>query len=113
MKEIKAIIDPGMLYRVMDALHNQPHFPGVTVSDAQGQGRGRGPGHRYVSTGNALAFSRKLRLEIACSDSMCADLVSVIRKAAHIADAGHGVIIVNNIDNVIRLSSGEEQDDAV
>lgn len=44
MKEIKAIIQPHMLTRVMDALHALPHFPGVTVSDCQGQGRGRGAG---------------------------------------------------------------------
>ena len=48
MKEIKAIIQPHVLTRVMEALHSLPHFPGVTVNDCQGQGRGRGSGGSYL-----------------------------------------------------------------
>ena len=113
MKEIKAIIDHDMLYRVMEALHSQPHFTGVTVTDAQGQSRGRGQGHQHVAVGNAVAFTKKIQLELCCADDMCDDLVDVIRKAAHIGAAGHGIVIVNNIDRVIRLSTGEEQENAV
>jgi nitrogen regulatory protein P-II 1 len=50
MKEIKAIIQPHMLGKVMDALHALPHFPGATVSDCQGQGRGRGTGGHFEAT---------------------------------------------------------------
>jgi nitrogen regulatory protein PII len=38
MKEIKAIIQPHMLTKVMEALHALPHFPGITISDCRGQG---------------------------------------------------------------------------
>ena len=113
MKEVKAIIDPGLLWHVMSALHGLPHFPGVTVSDAQGQGRGLGEGGRYISTGNALAFSKKVKLEILCSDLLCDQIVATIRNAAHVGQLGHGIVMVVDLDRVVRISTGQEQNEAV
>ncbi len=64
MKEIKAIIRPHMLTRVMQALHALPHFPGVTVSDCQGQGRGRGSGGGYEATEETICFAKMTKLEL-------------------------------------------------
>jgi len=113
MKEIKAVVDPGMLHRVMDALHALPHFPGVTVSDAQGQGRGEGAGGKYVPGGNALAFTRQMKLEIFCTDQECDQIVDAIRKAAHVGQAGRGIIRVLSLERVLRVSTSEENDNAV
>jgi nitrogen regulatory protein PII len=113
MKEIKAIIDPNYLYPVMEALHNLAHFSGVTVSDAQGQGRGRGEGGRHVSYGDPLAFAKKIKLEIFCVDAICDQLVQAIRKAAHHGTSGHGIITVVDLDRVVRISTGQEQEAAV
>lgn len=113
MKEIRAIIDPALLYRVIEALHRMPHFPGTTVCDAQGQDRGHGAGGRHVSYGDTLSFTKKIKLEIYCSDAMCDELVEVIRKSARIGDTGHGLIVVADLQRVIRIRSGQEQDAAV
>ena len=113
MKEIKAIIDPAMLSSVMSALHRLPHFPGVTVSDAQGQGRGEGPGGKYVPHGPSWAFSKKTKLEILCSDAQCDELIEAIRLSSRLGEATHGIIMVADIHRVIRTRSGEEQDAAV
>lgn len=113
MKEIKAIIDPTMLSSVMTALHKLAHFPGVTVSDAQGQGRGEGPGGKYVPHGPSWAFSKKIKLEIFCSDAQCDELVNTIRHHSRQGAAAHGIIMVVDLDRVIRTRTGQEQDDAV
>jgi nitrogen regulatory protein P-II 1 len=113
MKEIKAIIDPAMLSSVMSALHRLPHFPGVTVSDAQGQGRGEGPGGKYVPHGPSWSFAKKIKLEIFCSDAQCDELINAIRVNSQRGDAAHGIIMVVDLDRVIRTRTGQEQDDAV
>ena len=50
MKEIKAIIQPHMVSKVVRALHELPHFPGLTLFDARGQGRGRAAGGAFKVT---------------------------------------------------------------
>ena len=112
MKEIKAIIDPGILSKVISALHAVPHFPGITVSDANGQGRGEGPGGRFVAP-ISWAFSKKVKLEIFCADSACDELVAVIASAAHEGEASHGVIVVVDIGRAVRVRTGQEQDEAL
>lgn len=113
MKEIRAIIQPHMLTKVMDALHNCEHFPGATISDCQGQGRGRGGGGHYVATQDTIFFAKKVRLEILCADSVCDHLVGVIGTAAHTGNSGDGVISVSEVGRVLRIRSGKEQEEAV
>ena len=112
MKEIKTIIDPGMLSKVMTALHSLPHFPGVTVSDANGQGRGEGPGGRYVAP-ISWAFSKKVKLEIFCADAACDELVRVIANAARDGEVSHGIIVVIDVNSAIRVRTGEKQEEAL
>jgi len=113
MKEIKAIIQPHMLGKVMDALHALPHFPGVTVSDCQGQGRGRGVGGHFEATNENIFFAKRLKLEMFCADAAVEELVEIIQVAAHTGNAGDGVILVGDLDQVVRIRSGERQEDAV
>lgn len=114
MKEIKAIIQPHMLNKVMSALHALAHFPGVTISDCQGQGRGRGKGgHFEASSPDAVFLSKRVKLEIFCADSACDDLVRVIQTAAHTGNPGDGVIMVAELPRVVRIRTGQEQDEAV
>lgn len=113
MKEIKAIIDPATLSAVISALHKLPHFPGITVSDAQGQGRGEGPGGKYVPHGPSWAFSKKTKLEIYCSDAQCDEVVDAIRLHSRQGEAAHGIIMVVDLERMIRIRTGEEQDGAL
>ena len=113
MKEIKAIIQPHMLTKVMQALHALPHFPGVTVSDCQGQGRGRGAGGQFHATQESVFFTKKLKLEMFCADAVADELVTVIQRAAHTGNPGDGVIMVADLPRVVRIRSGAEQEEAV
>jgi nitrogen regulatory protein P-II 1 len=113
MKEIKAIIDPRFIYQVMAALHALPRFPGVTISDAQGQGRGVGEDGKHISYGDPLLFQKKIKLELFCSDDECDQYVNVILKASQSATTRKGIIRVTHLERVVRISTGEEGDDAV
>ncbi|WP_428937742.1 P-II family nitrogen regulator [Fontivita pretiosa] len=113
MKEIKAIIQPHMLSKVMDALHNCEHFPGATISDCQGQSRGRGKGGHYEPTAESIFFAKKVKLEIVCSDNVCDQLVGVVQKAAHTGNPGDGLIVVADLTRVARIRTAQEQDEAV
>jgi nitrogen regulatory protein P-II 1 len=112
MKEIKAIIQPHMLDKVMEAMHSLPHFPGVTVSDCQGQGRGRGPGGHYQPALHDVFFAKQVKLEIFCDDAICEELVETIRSRAHTGTAGDGIIMVADLPRVVRIRTGEQQKDA-
>ena len=113
MKEIKALIQPHMLSRVMDALHNCEHFPGVTISDCQGQGRGHGTGGQFEATQETIFLAKKVKLEILCSDKVCEHLVDVIQKAVHTGNQGDGVIMTADLVRVVRIRTGVEQEEAV
>ena len=113
MKEIKAVIQPHMLNKVMEALHALPHFPGVTVSDCRGQGRGQGAGGEYIATEETIDYDKMVKLELFCADAICDELVNVIRKAAHTGNPGDGVIMVAELPRVVRVRTGQEQDEAV
>ena len=113
MKEIKAIIQSHALDRVMDALHLLPHFPGVTVSDCQGQGRGRGKDRKFMPDTETIFFAKKCKLEIFCADAVSDEIVRVIQNAAHTGNPGDGVIMVADLPRVVRIRTGEEQDEAV
>jgi nitrogen regulatory protein P-II 1 len=113
MKEIKAIIQPHMLSKVMSALHALPHFPGVTVSDCQGQGRGRGEGGRYLATEETIFFAKRIKLEIFCDDAVSDELVSLIQRIAQTGNPGDGVIMVADLSRVVRIRSGQTQQEAV
>ncbi len=70
MHAIRAIIQPHMLGKLMRTLHEFPHFPGCTVTDARGQGRGQGAGGSYKVTEENIDYHRKVVLEIICADEL-------------------------------------------
>ncbi len=113
MKEIKAIIQPHMLSKVVRALHELPHFPGLTLSDARGQGRGRGAGGAFKITEDDIDYHRKVILEVVCADDLAANIAETIRQAAHTGNKGDGIIIISEPREVIRIRTGEKQEQAV
>ena len=113
MKEIKAILQPHVLSRVIHALHELPHFPGLTVLDALGQGRGRGQGGTFVLTDESLFFHKKKLLEIVADDALALQIVEIIRKTAHTGTHGDGVILVTDIQSAVRIRTGEVRGEAL
>jgi nitrogen regulatory protein P-II 1 len=112
VKEIKAIIQPHMLDKVMLALRSLPHFPGVTVSDCHGQGRGRGPGGHYQPGQRDVFFAKQVKLEVFCDDAICEELVEAIRLNSHTGNSGDGIIMVADLPHVVRIRTGEREKDA-
>lgn len=113
MKDIKALIRPHMLTKVIEALHDMPHFPGVTVSDCRGQGRGRGSGGRFEATEETIYFAKMTKLELFCADDVCDEIVDAIRQAAHTGSPDDGVIALIDLARVVSIRTGEEQEKAV
>ena len=113
MKQIKAILQPHVVARVVHALHELPHFPGLTILDAVGQGRGRGKGGTFVLTDESLFFHKKKLLEVVASDALAPQVVAIIQKAAHTGTHGDGVILVTDIAECIRIRTGEAQNEAL
>lgn len=113
MKQIKAILQPHILSRVMHALHELPHFPGATVIDASGQGRGRGESGEFVVTAETVFFRPNKLVEIVATDAITPEIVGIIQRTAHTGTHGDGVIIVTEIAECLRIRTGEVQNDAI
>lgn len=112
MKEIKAIIQPHMLKRVLDALQNLPHFSGATVSDCRGHGRGGGSADRPPGE-NLFYLAPKTKLEIFCDEAHVDQVVAAITTAAHTGNPGDGIVAVVEAPLVVRVRTGERQEHAV
>lgn len=113
MKAIKAIIQPHMLDRVVRALHELPHFPGLTLQQADGQARGRGPQGAYLADEEGVSYHKKAVVAIVCTDEQTDQFVETIRAAAHTGRAGDGIVFVTEIVQVVRIGSGEQQEQAL
>ena len=97
MKEIKAIIQPFMLERVINALHQIKGLPAVTISAAQGLSVERG----------AFDQVAKTKLEIMVPDEQVEQLVEAIQKAAHTGLAGDGRIFVLPVETTVKIRTGQ------
>lgn len=113
MKQVKAIIRPHMLEHVIAALHELPHFPGFTTFEAKGQGRGRGQGGAFKATEESIFQDNRAVIVLITTDELAESIVATIEKSAHTGYPGDGVIVITEIDRVVRIRSGETQDNAV
>ncbi len=97
MKEIKAIIQPFMLERVMNALHEIKDLPAVTISTAHGVSVERGTHDQVLKT----------KLEVMVPDDRVEQLVAVIQKAACTGKPGDGRIFVLPVEETVKIRTGE------
>ena len=113
MKKIEAIINPFKLSPVKDALH-EIGLSGMTVVDVKGFGRQRGSsGGLDNNQEYDDEFHAKIKVEIILEDSLVTQAIETIKNAALSGKIGDGKIFVSNIDQVIRIRTGEEDSDAV
>jgi len=112
MKKIEAIIKPFKLDEVKDAL-NQIGLKGITVLEAKGFGRQKGHTELYRGAEYVVDFLPKVKLELVIEDEMVEKAVEAIRASAHTGRIGDGKIFVSNIDDAIRIRTGERGDAAV
>ena len=100
MKEIKAIIQPFMLDRVVDALHGIDGLPGVTVSEARAVSVK--PGHYEQVV--------RVKLEIMVPDRLVEVVIAAIQRHAHTGNTGDGRIFVIPVETTVNIRSGERDD---
>ena len=103
MKEIKAIIRPERLSTVLQALHDMPQLPGVTVSHVRGFGRQFPP----EKGGETFAAVDMAKLEIVVPTELAMEVVGTIERAAHTGHVGDGKIFVLPVEHAVKVRSGE------
>ena len=113
MKKIEAVIKPFKLSPVKDALH-EIGLSGMTVVDVKGFGRQRGSsGGLDNNQEYDDEFLAKIKIEIILEDSLIERAIETIKNAAYSGKIGDGKIFVSNIEQVIRIRTGEKDNDAV
>lgn len=112
MKKIEAIVKPFKLDEVKDAL-NEIGIQGMTVTEVKGFGRQKGHTELYRGAEYVVDFIPKIKIEIVSPDSLAPKIVEVIEKAAKTGKIGDGKIFLYQIDDVIRIRTGERGESAV
>ena len=107
MKEIKAIIQPHMLTKVIDSLKAIENLPGVTVSEVRGFGHIRTESVKEKIVQDFIEYAKKCKLEIVVRDELAEQVLDVITRSAHTGHPGDGLIFVSPVDEVIKIRTGE------
>ncbi|KMN35858.1 nitrogen regulatory protein P-II 1 [Chromobacterium sp. LK1] len=112
MKLVSAIIKPFKLDEVREAL-SAIGVQGVTVTEVKGFGRQKGHTELYRGAEYVVDFLPKVKLEIAIDDSLLDQVVEAIVKSARTGKIGDGKIFVYELEQVVRIRTGETGADAV
>ena len=112
MKKVEAIIKPFKLDEVKDKL-NELGIQGITVTEVKGFGRQKGHTELYRGAEYVVDFLPKIKMEIVLADSLAEDVVSAIAKAAQTGRIGDGKIFITNIEEAVRIRTGERGEDAI
>jgi nitrogen regulatory protein P-II 1 len=106
MKKVEAIIKPFKLDEVKEAL-SSIGVQGLTVSEVKGFGRQKGHTELYRGAEYVVDFLPKVKLEIIVSDELAAQVVDTIERAARTGRIGDGKIFVMQMEEVVRIRTGE------
>jgi nitrogen regulatory protein P-II 2 len=112
MKYIVAIIKPFKLDDVREAL-SKVGVQGLTVTEVSGFGRQKGHTEIYRGAEYKITFVPKLRIEIAVSDDLAERVVEVIESTGKTGEIGDGKIFVMDLDQAVRIRTGETGDEAL
>jgi len=113
MKKIEAIIKPFKLEDVKEALV-EAGIEGMTISEVKGYGRQQGHSELYRGAEYVVEFIPKVKIEIIVSSQEFADTaVNAIKEAAHTGKIGDGKIFVSDISSVVRIRTGETDEEAL
>ncbi len=112
MKLITAIIKPFRLDDVRNAL-NEEGVHGMTVTEVKGFGRQRGHTELYRGAEYVVDFLPKSKVDVAVDDDRVEQVIEAIIRAAKTGKVGDGKIFVTNLEQSIRIRTGETGDDAL
>ncbi|WP_299018433.1 MULTISPECIES: P-II family nitrogen regulator [unclassified Tepidimonas] len=112
MKQITAVIKPFKLEEVREALAEQG-VTGLTVTEVKGFGRQKGHTELYRGAEYVVDFLPKVRIDVVVRDGDVERCIEAIVRAARTGKIGDGKIFVTPVEKVIRIRTGEEDDEAV
>ncbi|WP_036172620.1 P-II family nitrogen regulator [Massilia sp. 9096] len=112
MKMITAIIKPFKLDEVREAL-SEINVHGITVTEVKGFGRQKGHTELYRGAEYVVDFLPKTKIEAAVDDAIVDQVIDTIQGAARTGKIGDGKIFVSNLEQVIRIRTGETGNDAL
>ena len=112
MKKITAIIKPFKLDEVREAL-SDANINGLTVTEVKGFGRQKGHTELYRGAEYVVDFLPKVKIEVVVDDSMLDLAIEAILKSARTGKIGDGQIFVQDIEQVIRIRTGETGMEAI
>ncbi len=112
MKKIEAIIKPFKLDDVREAL-SDIGINGMTVTEVKGFGRQKGHTELYRGAEYMVDFLPKVKLEIIVTETLLESCIEVIVETARTGKIGDGKIFVSSVDRVIRVRTGEEDEQAI
>ena len=112
MKKIEAIIKPFKLDEVKEALQ-EIGIQGLSVVEVKGFGRQKGHTELYRGAEYVVDFLPKIKIEVAIPDALLESALEAIASAAKTDKIGDGKIFVSNLEQAIRIRTGESGDDAL
>lgn len=112
MKLVTAVIKPFKLDEVRENL-TEIGVSGVTVTEVKGFGRQKGHTELYRGAEYIVDFLPKIKLEIVCSSEQLDHVIEAIQKGAHTSRIGDGKIWVTEVEQVIRIRTGEKDKEAI
>jgi nitrogen regulatory protein P-II 1 len=112
MKKIEAIIRPELLQAVQDAL-DELGVSGLTVSDVMGCGRQKGYTEQYRGSRANISLLPKIKIESVVPDDVLEQTVDAITAAAYTGETGDGRLFVIDVDQAVRIRTGERGEETV
>ena len=112
MKKVEAIIKPFKLDEVKEALH-EVGIKGITVTEAKGFGRQKGHTELYRGAEYVVDFLPKVKVEAAIKDDLLDRVIEAVEKSANTGKIGDGKIFVFDLEQVVRIRTGETGADAL
>jgi nitrogen regulatory protein P-II 1 len=112
VKKIEAIIKPFKLDDVKDALHDVG-VSGITVVEVKGFGRQKGHTELYRGAEYVIDFLPKVKVEVVVEDSLVDNVVEAIENAARTGRIGDGKIFVLEVEQAVRIRTGDRGADAI
>ena len=112
MKKVEAIIKPYKIEEVKEAL-TEIDINGMTISEVKGYGRQQGHSELYRGAEYIVDLIPKVKIEVIITEDRVDEVVATIAKNAQTGKIGDGKIFVSSIEKVIRIRTGEEDEEAI
>lgn len=112
MKKVEAIVRHFKSEDVKNAL-TEVGISGMTVTEVRGFGRQKGHTEMYRGTEYAVDFVPKVKIEVVCSDNDLKKVIDAVLKAAQTGQIGDGKVFVSDLQEAIRIRTGETGEEAL